>query len=58
MDEWYELLPDDNLFHMIIENISLSQLQSSLIEEEINTSNDKLEDGVPRDTIESMNMDK
>ena len=45
---------------MIIENMSLSELQSSLIEEEINASSGMLEDGVPRavlDTIESMNMD-
>ena len=60
MDEWNELLQDDELFDMIIENMSLSKLRSSLIEEEINASSDMLEDGVPRavlDTIESMNMD-
>ena len=60
MDEWNELLQDDELFDMIIENMSLSQLQSSLIEEQINVSSDMLEDGVLRavlDTIESMNMD-
>ena len=60
MDEWNELLQDDELFDMIIENMSSSKLQSSLIEEEINASSDMLEDGVPRavlDTIESMNMD-
>ena len=60
MDEWNKLLQDDELFDMIIENMSLSKLQSSLIEEEINASSDMLEDGVPRavlDTIESMNMD-
>ena len=60
MDEWNELLQDDELFDMIIENMSLSQLQSSLIEEEINVSSDTLEYGVPGavlDTIESMNMD-
>lgn len=59
MDEWNELLQDDELFDMIIENMSLSKLQSSLIEEEINASSDMLEDGVPRtvlDTIESMNI--
>ena len=40
--------------------MSLSKLQSSLIEEEINASSDMLEDGVPRavlDTIELMNME-
>ena len=45
---------------MIIENMSLSKLRSSLIEEEINASSDMLEDGVPRavlDTTELMNMD-
>ena len=45
---------------MIMENLSLSQLQLSLVDEEINGSSDLLEDGVPTavlQTIESMVMD-
>ena len=59
-DEWNELLQDDELFDMIMENLSLSQLQLSLVDEEINGSSDLLEEGVPTavlQTIESMVMD-
>ena len=57
LDEWNELLHDDELFDMIMENLSLSQLQLSLVDEENNTSGDFLADGVPTavmETIESM----
>lgn len=60
LDEWNELLQDDELFDMIMENLSLSQLQLSLVDEEINGSSDLLEEGVPTavlQTIESMVMD-
>ena len=60
LDECNELLQDDELFDMIMENLSLSQLQLSLVDEEINGSSDLLEDGVPTavlQTIESMVMD-
>ena len=60
LDEWNELLQDDEFFDMIMENLSLSQLQLSLVDEEINGSSDLLEDGVPTavlQTIESMVMD-
>ena len=60
LDKWNELLQDDELFDMIMENLSLSQLQLSLVDEEINGSSDLLEDGVPTavlQTIESMVMD-
>ena len=60
LDEWNELLQDDELFDMIMENLSLSQLQLSLVDEEINGSIDLLADGVPTavlQTIKSMVMD-
>ena len=60
LDQWNELLQDDELFDMIMENLSLSQLQLSLVDEEINGTSDLLEDGVPTavlQTIKSMVMD-
>ena len=34
LDEWNEILQDDELFDMIVDNLSLSQLHSSMCEEE------------------------
>ena len=57
--EWNEILQDDEIFDMILDNLSLSQLQSSLFEEE-RVSDGSLEAGVPSaalETIEAMNCD-
>lgn len=59
LDEWNEILQDDEIFDMILDNLSLSQLQSSLFEEE-HVSDGSLEAGVPStalETIEAMNCD-
>ena len=57
LDEWNEILQDDEIFDMILDNLSLSQLQSSLFEEE-HVSDGSLEAGVlstALETIEAMN---
>ncbi|KAJ7394588.1 hypothetical protein OS493_000406 [Desmophyllum pertusum] len=59
LDEWNEVLQDDDLFDMIVDNLSLSQLQNSLLEEEL-VSNDSLEAEVPSAVlanVEMMNLD-
>ena len=59
LDEWNEILQDDEIFDMILDNLSLSQLQSSLFEEE-HVSDGSLEAGVPStalETIGAMNCD-
>jgi hypothetical protein len=33
LDDWQEVLQDNDMFDMIVENLSLSQLQDSLIDE-------------------------
>ncbi|CAB4010242.1 Hypothetical predicted protein [Paramuricea clavata] len=33
LDDWQEILQDNDMFDMIVENLSLSQLQDSLIDE-------------------------
>ena len=58
MDEWNEVLQDDDLFDMIVNNLSLSQLDNSLLEEE-HVSDDSVEDEVPTallGTVEAMNL--
>ena len=40
LDEWSGILLDDELFDLIIDNISLTQLQDSLLQEEHNASNE------------------
>ena len=59
LDEWNEILQDDELFELIVDNLSLSQLQSSLFEEG-HVSDESLEAGVPSaaiETLEAMNLD-
>lgn len=34
LDEWNEFLQDDDLFDMILDNLSLSQIDDSLLEQE------------------------
>ena len=55
LDEWSEVLQDDDLFDMIVDNLSLSQLQNSLLEEEL-VSNYSLEAEVPS-AVERMNLE-
>ena len=58
LDEWDEILQDDELFDMIVDNLSLSQLHSSMFEEE-HFSNESIEAGVPSaalEIIEAMNF--
>ena len=58
MDEWNEVLQDDDLFDMIVNNLSLSQVDNSLLEGE-HVSDDSLEDEVPTvllGTVEAMNL--
>ena len=58
LDEWNEILQDDELFDMIVDNLSLSQLQSSMFEEE-HVSDGSIEAGVPSaalEIIEAMNF--
>ena len=33
LDDWQEILQDNDMYDMIIENLSLSQIQDSLIDE-------------------------
>ena len=37
-DEWHEFLQDDELYDMILDNLSLSQLESSVLEENASDS--------------------
>jgi len=58
LDEWDEILQDDELFDMIVDNLSLSQLHSSMFEEE-HFSSESIEAGVPSaalEIIEAMNF--
>ena len=58
LDEWNEILQDDELFDMIVDNLSLSQLHSSMCEEE-HISDESIDAGVPStglDMIEAMNF--
>ena len=58
LDEWNEILQDDELFDMIVDNLSLSQLHSSMCEEE-HISDGSIDAGVPSaalDMIEAMNF--
>ena len=40
LDEWQELLQDDDLYEMIVDNLSLSQLENSALEEENDNDSD------------------
>lgn len=39
LDEWNEILQDNDLFDMIVDNLSLSQLENSLLEIEPDCNN-------------------
>ena len=59
LDEWNEILQDDDLFDMIVDNLSLSQLENSFLECKP-VCNDSEETEVPSAvlaTIEAMNLD-
>ena len=59
LDEQNEILQDDELFDKVVDNLSLSQLQSSLFDE-VHVSDGSFEAGVPStalETIETMNFD-
>ena len=63
LDEWNEILQDDDLFDMIVDNLSLSQLDDSLFEQDsvCNNSEDIDNDHVPSAvvaTVEDMNLDE
>lgn len=59
LDEWHEFLQDDELYEMIVDNRSLSQLESSTLEEE--NANDSCNDDVMSPivlaTVENMALD-
>ena len=58
LDEQNEILQDDELFDMIVDNLSLSQLQSSLFDE-VHASDGSFEVVVPSaalETIETINF--
>ena len=42
LDEWHEFLQDDELYEMIVDNMSLSHLENSALEEE--NANDSCND--------------
>ena len=59
LDEWNEFLQDDDLFDMILDNLSLSQLEDSFLEQEP-VCNNSQEIEVPSAvlaTVEAMNLD-
>ncbi len=55
MDEWDEILQDNELFDMIVENISLSQFDASisLLEETADNSTESL-DEIPTEILEAI----
>ena len=57
-DEWHEFLPDDELYDMILDNLSLSQLESSVLEENASDSdNDDVMPPAVLATVENMALD-
>ena len=58
LDEWNEFLQDDHLFEMILDNLSLSQIDDSLLEQEpvCNSQETELPSAVLA-TVEAMNLD-
>ena len=54
MDEWDEILQDNELFDMIVENISLSQFDASisLLAATLDNSTESLDDEMPSDILE------
>lgn len=58
LDEWNEFLQDDDLFDMILDNLSLSQIDDSLLEQEPVCNSQEIE--LPLAvlaTVEAMNLD-
>ena len=58
LDEWQEVLQDDDFFDMVFDNLSLSQLENSFQDNE-NASSDSQEMGVPSAvlaTVEAMHL--
>ncbi|KAK3727235.1 hypothetical protein QZH41_006995, partial [Actinostola sp. cb2023] len=55
VDEWDEIFQDNELFDMIVNNISLSQLDGSIsmLEESLDNSTESLDDEIPPDAKES-----
>ena len=58
LDEWNEFLQDDDLFDMILDNLSLCQIEDSLLEQEpvCNSQETELPLAVLA-TVEAMNLD-
>ena len=56
MDEWDEILQDNELFDMIVENISLSQFDASisLLAATLDNSTESLDDEMPSDILEAI----
>lgn len=59
LDEWNEILQDDDLFDMIVDNLSLSQLENSLLEQEpvCDNSQEIETPSAVLATVEAMNLD-
>ena len=58
LDEWHEFLQDDELYDMILDNLSLSQLESSVLEENASDSdNDDVMPPAVLATVENMALD-
>jgi len=58
LDEWQEVLQDDNFFDTVFDNLSLSQLENSSLDNE-NASSNSQETGVPSAvlaTVEAMHL--
>lgn len=58
LDEWQEVFHDDDFFDMVFDNLSLSQLENSFLDNE-NASSDSQEIGVPSAvlaTVEAMHL--
>lgn len=58
LDEWNEFLQDDDLFDMILDNLSLSQIDDSLLQQEpvCNSQETELPSAVLA-TVKAMNFD-
>ena len=58
LDEWNEFLQDDDLFDMILDNLSLSQIDDSLLEQEPVCNSQEIElPSAVLATVEAMNLD-
>ena len=58
LDEWNEFLQDDDLFEMIVDNLSLSQIDNSLLEQEPVFNSHLIElPSAALATVEAMNLD-